>query len=156
MWKWLTDRASSYRRNFTEIIPSPEGEDYLVRRHLVKFPKAKAYLHHILISDADRHLHDHPWDFIIIVLWGGYYEHRPGGVKKWRGPGSIVLRRAGDFHRVELPEGKTSWSLCFCGPKRKDRSKELSVWGFQTEKGWVDSVTYIRGLEGEQNPPVHL
>jgi hypothetical protein len=34
-------------------------------------------LHHILRSDDDRDLHDHPWSFLSIVLKGGYWEHTP-------------------------------------------------------------------------------
>lgn len=34
-------------------------------------------VHHILRPDADRELHDHPFDFTSIILSGGYWEYRP-------------------------------------------------------------------------------
>src|SRR5208282_805597 len=34
-------------------------------------------LHHILRSDEDRHLHDHPWPYVTIILKGGYWEVTP-------------------------------------------------------------------------------
>lgn len=34
-------------------------------------------LHHIRVPDADRHLHDHPWNARTIVLAGWYNEERP-------------------------------------------------------------------------------
>lgn len=95
-----------------------------------------ARVHHILRSDRDRHLHDHPWDCISVVLRVGYWEVVPidpdqpasddvaGRIKAiWRGPGSVVRRRAEDRHRLILPAGQTCWSLFLCGEKRRD-------WGF--------------------------
>ena len=32
------------------------------------------YLHVFHRSDEDRELHDHPWGFVSLILWGGYYE----------------------------------------------------------------------------------
>ena len=36
-------------------------------------------LHRFLRSDPARDLHDHPWDFVSIILWGGYYEETESG-----------------------------------------------------------------------------
>lgn len=88
-------------------------------------------LHHILRSDYDRHFHDHPWPFISIVLRGGYWEERPvfesgiyvGSTRRWRGPGSIAFRRSTDWHRLDLPSGKTAWTLFITLKKRQE-------WGF--------------------------
>jgi hypothetical protein len=78
-------------------------------------------LHHILRSDADLELHDHPFSFLSIVLAGGYTEFTPDERpmiipfivrnpdladhivrRRWFGPGSIIFRRAEDLHRLEL------------------------------------------------------
>lgn len=68
-------------------------------------------LHEILRSDNDRDLHDHPWPFVSVILRGGYYEERPkydraglyiGLTTTFHGPGDILFRRAGDFHRLTL------------------------------------------------------
>ena len=78
-------------------------------------------IHEIVQSDEDRHPHDHPWWYLSIILKGGYWEITPcpecDGHEEWRGclvcngelefkewygPGSVLLRRASHFHRLEL------------------------------------------------------
>lgn len=71
-------------------------------------------LHHILRGDHDRHKHNHPTANVSVVLRGGYWECMPGpdgDVVKWRGPGSIVFRRASSLHKLEMPVETTTWSL---------------------------------------------
>lgn len=94
-------------------------------------------VHHILRSDEDLDPHNHPWPFVSIILFGGYWENRPvfneyddseivGYTRVWHGPGSILFRRATDFHYLELPEGKTAWTLFITG-------KWIHTWGFLVE-----------------------
>jgi hypothetical protein len=89
------------------------------------------YLHHYLVSDPDRGLHDHPWPWAISVpLAAGYHEQRLLGIGRSL---RTVLRRRRPFvpyaltghafHRVILGH-HTSWSLFITGP---NRHKE---WGF--------------------------
>lgn len=90
------------------------------------------YLHKIMRSDDERALHDHPWWNLSIVLRGGYEEIMPRATK-WRGPGSVVLRRATAAHRLVIPirNGgiRFCWSLFITGPKIRD-------WGFHCPQGW--------------------
>lgn len=86
-------------------------------------------LHHIVRGDADRELHDHPFTFLSVVLWGGYLEYRERGPARLYRAGSVLWRRAEALHRLELPGGST-WTLVFRGPVRR-------AWGFQTARGWV-------------------
>ncbi|RQS39845.1 hypothetical protein DIE01_16150 [Burkholderia sp. Bp8990] len=107
-----------------------------------------ARVHRILRSDNDRHLHDHPWPTISIILRGGYWEILPAMQcqdpsldpylwrRVWRGPGSIVFRRAHHRHRIELPDGRDSWSLFIMGRYTKQ-------WGFYTREGFVYWRTYL-------------
>lgn len=97
--------------------------------------KIAGKLHHILRSDEGRDFHDHPWPYLTIILRGGYTEHRPvfdksglyrGETSKWYGPGSIIYRPARSYHRLELPEGQTTWTLFITGPKSNS-------WGFLVE-----------------------
>lgn len=106
-----------------------------------------ACVHHVLRSDNDRHLHDHRWPSVSIVLSGGYWEVTPGDrnqhpsddvfryVRRWHGPGSVIFRRAKDRHRLELPAGQTAWTLFLMIGKPKD-------WGFYTSHGWVSATRY--------------
>lgn len=94
----------------------------------------KIYLHNLLRDDEDRALHDHPAHSVSIILWGGYIEHFPRGVKKNRRPGMIVFRRAEQAHRIELyrdDEGNpvSAWSIFIMGRKTRE-------WGFHCPNGW--------------------
>jgi hypothetical protein len=92
-------------------------------------------LHHILASDDDRHLHDHPWDFWSYMLTGRYLEHTPDAVVEHRAP-TLIYRAATDPHRLELPDGPV-WTYVITGPLRRR-------WGFHTEQGWVPYDQYLR------------
>lgn len=122
-----------YIRRFKAVI-SLGGSPYLVRFRLLVTKSLCVYLHQILRSDADRNLHDHPFDFVTVILWGGYWEHSPAG-RKWYGPGSVIRHHAEDFHRIELPNGGRCWTLFIRGPK-------IRSWGFDTPDGWIDWREY--------------
>lgn len=98
-------------------------------------------IHQILRSDADRHLHDHPWPYTTIILAGGYWEVTdttdPQG--RWYGPGSVLQRPATAAHKLILPVGKTCWTMFMTGPYAQG-------WGFITKKGKVPWREYL-GVE---------
>jgi len=65
-------------------------------------------LHDILRSDEGRDPHDHPWPYLTVILRGGYWEERYNDTGEvvdvqWRGPGSVLFRRAGSWHKLVLP-----------------------------------------------------
>jgi hypothetical protein len=91
--------------------------------------------HHILRSDDDRELHDHPFTFISFILTGGYWEHTMDGRRTWYGPGSIVVRNADTLHKIELKDGKSAWTFVITGPLTRQ-------WGFWTDHGWVPSAKF--------------
>ena len=103
-----------------------------MHRWLFSMPWGGIRLHHILRSDNDRHLHDHPWDFVSILLSSGYTEHTVNGSKYWP-RFSIIKKKAEDRHRLELQN--PIWTLVFTKPKRRD-------WGFWTENGFVHWRNY--------------
>src|SRR6185295_5179340 len=95
--------------------------------------------HHIVGSDEERALHDHPWNFTSLILKGGYYEYadirqipdsdtgwKPaafGQERKWFGRPSLLHRGAGWRHRLELKKGMSAWTLVYTSPKVRE-------WGF--------------------------
>lgn len=91
----------------------------------------KWFLHLFHRGDVETYPHSHPWFFWSLILWGGYWEltsadsANPAGptVRTWYGPGRLLKRPATWKHRVELPEGKTCWTLLWCGNK-------VQSWGF--------------------------
>lgn len=140
----------------SRVIPDSCGRPYLARYFLWPFwktceeaskhPRA-IMLHHILKSDEDRDLHCHPWNFVSLLLWGGYVEVLPcqpgdtgwdsgNGFEKERRWGwlSVVRHQAEDRHRLILE--KPAWSLVFRGEKRRP-------WGFWTKSGWVHWTEYV-------------
>lgn len=117
--------------------------DYM-RRWILRTPCGTLRLHHILRSDDDHHLHDHPFDFTSLLLSGGYTEITPNGqlglphsstvlTKIWP-RFSIVRKQAEDAHRLILD--RPVWTLVVSGPKRRS-------WGFHTEQGWVNHREYL-------------
>lgn len=129
-----------------ETINRHEGDPYLRRLTLFKCALFGVFLHRFL-ADDDECLHDHPWPFLSLILWGGYWEATHDGAthygptdgvlpklplrRKWYGAGRLLLRRATWAHRVELEPGRTRpLTLVVCGPKQRG-------WGFFTPFGWI-------------------
>ena len=117
------------------IFDRRTGAEYMHRYYLFlkdrkNFP-FNVTLHKIVRSD-DPVFHDHPWSYTTIILKGGYWEHTPiryqngmtADQKTWRGPGSIIHRKAEELHWLELdPEVGPATTLFFMGPQVRE-------WGF--------------------------
>jgi hypothetical protein len=123
-WSW---RGWGYRHDLID-------RDYMERWTLTT-PLGQIRLHNILRSDNDRHHHDHPFDFVSLILSGGYLEHRPNKPVRICLPKTLVWRRAEDLHFLKLLGGCPAWTLVLAAPKRRS-------WGFATEEGWVDARDY--------------
>ena len=111
--------------------------DYM-HQWILLTPFGTLRLHHILCSDTDRHLHDHPFDFTSLLLSGGYWEVQDRGwctVKGYHPRWSLLRRRAEQAHRLVLE--RPVWTLVVSGPKRR-------AWGFHTERGWVHHREYLK------------
>jgi len=115
------------------------------------------FLHRIAGPDPVLDLHDHPWPFVSLILWGGYDEevaearrasshadraeildlpgHRaPRGFKRtWR-VGTVHRLRLTEAHRITHVRPRT-WTLLVRGPKSRP-------WGFYQPDGWVDYRAY--------------
>jgi len=91
-------------------------------------------LHKICLSDPDD-LHDHPWWYATLILKGGYWEITPQG-KFWRGPGHFRVSSPESLHRIEIPDGSSSWSLFLRGTK-------IRQWGFFQDGQWIPHRQYL-------------
>jgi hypothetical protein len=124
-----------------QIIRDANGSPYLIRYFIWKPNglRRRIYLHHILRSDHDRALHDHPWPFTSVILLGGYWEHslrsEIWSKPPWYGPLTIIRRGPKWRHRLELPEGKTAWTLFFTGVK-------CNSWGFYPDGKYCHHSKY--------------
>lgn len=127
------------------MIPAPDGTDYL-RRWQINLPFGFAiYFHKIFQSDGDRDLHDHPWDFLSILVWGNYIETTPGRnyrLKKW-----FNFHWAEDLHQLTLFKKngveQPVYTIILRGRRKRD-------WGFMTRYGWVRWDVYNRQKIGNE------
>ena len=124
------------------------GPSLYLRRYYVfrtrVFPNHRIFLHFINRSDDDRDLHDHPWDFLTLILAGGYVEAIKGKQSRVMRPGNFAHNLAEHTHRGTLIDGKPTWSLVRAWKARR-------VWGFDTPKGWVSWREYL-GLSPVAQP----
>jgi hypothetical protein len=134
LWRWW-DITSQQGQTTGPAVPV-----YLRRLIVFRCPWFSVFVHRIKCPDPDRHMHDHPWNFISFVLRGWYQEIRP-----IEGEEGIWLKdrrwfnfcRAEGAHRI-IYVSPTCTTLVIHG--RKTRK-----WGFHTENGWVNWETYIYG-----------
>ncbi len=96
-------------------------------------------------------MHDHPWNFISIILKGGYVEYRektefdPLAIEglddthpvwietRIYHPGQILFRKATDKHKLEIHQHAITLVITF---------KKIRNWGFWTPKGFVGWQQY--------------
>lgn len=152
-WGWYASHIGTRKNDGTESVYMYR---WLLLLPFAVFGVRIIRLHRIMRSDADRHLHDHPFDFTSFLLSGGYRETTPcddcsdeladcstphpnectcdGGRRTRLWPRfSVVRKRAEDLHQLTLE--RPVWTLVFAGAKRRD-------WGFATESGWVPNWKY--------------
>lgn len=142
-----------------------DGEVYLNRWGWERDWLGGIFIHRMDAPDPGRDLHDHPWTFWSLILWGGYEEercdvriapYRATMIEMWGNPqrGWRTSRRPLSVRKFTKLECHTvtgllkrhSWSLVIHGPRVKGRR-----WGFYIPVGeypftWVDHDHYD-GLE---------
>jgi hypothetical protein len=151
--EWLIARAKR--------TPYFHLEGYMNRWWLLPYAKNRpaVRIHEILRSDDDRAFHDHPWNYITVILKGGYWEVRPqfesgiykGNTRIYYPPGSVLVRKATDWHRLEVPEGTVATTLFVTFALRQK-------WGFmpQPEMNKVYYKTYLGGYDNPNNSEAAL
>lgn len=93
-------------------------------RWTLETPIGNILVHRMYAPIEHQYYHDHPWNFLAIVLRGGYWETLPSG-RFWRKPGSILWRPAMTKHKTTTKVGQISWSICFTGPKYREWNGDL-------------------------------
>jgi len=102
------------------------GDVYLDRIYLIQTPWFGIMFHRIFRPDNQRDLHDHPWNFLSLILLGSYVEDTVDGPRERRW---WNRKRAEDRHSIREVGRSPVWTLVFTGRKRR-------TWGF-----WVDGGT---------------
>jgi hypothetical protein len=124
-------------------IRSSTGKLHFRRFRLLSTPFGSIYVHHILQSDTDKYMHDHPWSFVSFILEGAYTEEcsyppydafvSTSYVNQYYS-GDLVFHRASDSHKITLISDQV-WSLVFV-------SKPFRQWGYSTPRGWLNNEEY--------------
>lgn len=115
-------------------IKSKEGILHFQRYAILESKFLSIYIHTFTQPDKDKYEHDHPWDFLLLILKGGYRE-QSNNIKNRRNPGFLKFIKAEHRHKiVELNEIK-SISLAICGERKRE-------WGYHTDSGWVSNIDY--------------
>jgi len=122
---------------------------YLKRYYIIPNNKYfNVYIHKFYSSDFDKHLHDHPWWNISILLTGSYLEHVPKDYNKWiknesreeivlkRYPFIPIWRSAYYIHKIELVNNEPIWTLFITGPVIRN-------WGFFCPTSWRANEEYL-------------
>jgi hypothetical protein len=131
-WRWST---------------TPSG--YLTRLHLWQTPWFLVCLHWIDKPDQEPHLHDHPTNFLSLILRGWYWELRTTGYdytlyRPATTANTPVYKRRWwnrmwasplDRHKIVEVSPGGALTLCFM-------SKGKRTWGFHTPEGWVSWKDY--------------
>lgn len=132
-----------------------DGAIYLDRWGLNLGNLGGLMLHRMSAPDPGIDLHDHPWAFVTVPLWGGYTEQRAltrdapflaGIADRWPGTctrgaegevrwGRPRLMRLDECHRITELHRRHCWTLVVKGPRRRR-------WGFYTATGFIDERTY--------------
>jgi hypothetical protein len=115
-------------------------ETYLTRWRIIQTPLFAIYLHRFDGPDSRATLHDHPWNFVSIVLRGGYCERR-----RYDGPlvriDRLNVKRAEDTHYIEHLHRTPSWTLMLVGRRRRE-------WGYWDRDGtWTHFERHRHGAE---------
>lgn len=135
---------------FFEKIEVPDythpERNFMTRLRIVQTPWFGLYLHKFEGPDPRPTLHDHPWDFVSIILRGGYTERRSYGpfnfhiesiplhgakgrvrLRTWL-RARINVKRAADVHYIEKLSRLPTWTLMLVGRKRHE-------WGYLDRDG---------------------
>lgn len=116
------------------VIPNLDDptETYLTRWRIVQTPWFALYLHRMDGPDSRPTLHDHPWDFLSIVLRGGYVERRLDPLTRQVNEHRTVRRvnrmRTHDAHAIRSLLRVPTWTLLLVGARRR-------TWGY-IEPSW--------------------
>jgi len=147
-------------KNPDVILLNSDGV-YLKRWHLYRarrestfsILRSNIYLHQFLQGDADRALHDHPWNSLGMILSGSYDEHVPKNFEDWvkynnretkiikRHAFRPVYRPACYTHMIKLHEDKEYklkpvWTLFIT-------SEKIREWGFWCKDGWIHNKEFL-------------
>lgn len=125
-----------------KVIKSKEGVLHFKRFAIIECKWFNIYIHSIYKADEDEHLHDHPWNYISIVLYGKFMEAIKNSTSakqkyemNWLSPKDISAQKAERTHKIYMLLSEKIVTLFFTGPRFRE-------WGYDVDGKWIDNVTY--------------
>lgn len=112
-----------------------DGQQYMRRWWIVRTRFFEARIHYTSSADVGEHVHDHPFDFITIVMKGTYDEYLASAELVRHRRGVPFFRQAEVAHAIDKISQGGVWSLVLTGPRRRE-------WGFYVDGNWVHEETY--------------
>lgn len=142
----LVKDGDLYMERFWLFNPYPDTGASGADRKPWRFP-ISIRVHHIVLPDQDRDLHDHPWNARTVILRGEYEEERqehfdgvPFQIPYLRLPGTTATLKYGEYHRITSVSRGGVWTLFITGKYR-------GTWGFLVDDVKVQWRKYL-GLDG--------
>lgn len=120
MMEWIKRRPYRTGSKWAFLRWTEVETGYLERLHVVGTPWFSICVHWLLKPDGDSFLHDHPVDFLSVILRGAYAEIRADGKLYLRRFWNFI--RARDYHSIVYVRPRTV-TVCLMGPRRQ-------TWGF--------------------------
>lgn len=115
-------------------IKSKTGVTHFKRWEIIKTPFFSIWLHGIYKKDEDSHLHNHPWDFISIILKGSYIEQTENGFNEMSF-GKVNIRSGSKFHKIYKLKTPSIYTLFFATKVKRE-------WGYNLDGKFVNNITY--------------
>jgi hypothetical protein len=122
-------------------IKSKAGKLHFRRFAIIESEYLSIYIHQFTQPDKDPFEHDHPWDFMLFILKGGYKEQTNNIIHR-RNPGFIKYIKAEHRHKIVELNEETSISLAICGKRKRE-------WGYHTDNGWVSNVEWANNFRNK-------
>lgn len=136
---------------FRGFGPYAHLRGYLHRWRIFQAGRWMLRVHRILTPDATPFLHSHPFDYVSLVIWGGYEERvlqEDGSLRVVRRrPFSVVFRRAQALHRIDhVPRG--GCLTLFLARTRAQADAQAQGWRLQRHPAVVAPATYWNAPDG--------
>ena len=120
-------------------IKSKDGVLHFRRWQILKTSWFSIYFHGIYRKDDDKHLHDHPWNYISIILKGSFFEvyQHEGGEQtiKCLNAISFIKRKATTFHKIYTLNTPAVYTLFITGKEHKE-------WGYLVNDKFIQHSEY--------------
>lgn len=99
-------------------------DPFLIRSIIFRNKKFNYFIHEHIRTDAMPH-HDHPWDFISLVIKGTFLEEirspetgKITTIKHSTNENRIYIRKSNEFHRIIIPTGERPITMIICFNKK--------------------------------------